>query len=1604
MDSSSSIDYIDVINRVTCKIETPNGIGTGVLINNEGLASLLLITAKHILYGESFNEDLKKDEIRLTLYNGQEIKLNESSEIVFTTDETDSAIIIIKELSELDIPPINLLNQRYYNGECIFRGYPQPYGNKRPINLWGKYSDYNLINVNTPLSTIDSDPLFNVQGFSGSGLFGIFGKEIYLFGILSKFEETFQLLHIEDLSFIEKIDHSLLKNLQFSSLPQNESIFNDIENFFNQSTRNFDLIKNRLAKKHHIERKVLQDRFEELFQKYTAITITGSAGAGKSAFAKSMLDYLSEQKGYKKIVLKAEQLAIDSLEYAFPNIENTLENVLAEIGKENQLIVLIDSAEKLIEVDNYTALKEFIELIKKHVGVKLIITCRTYAYQQLVYSLNNYLPTYRNIEIPPFEKDELDQVRSLFPEIKSFLSKKHLIKILSLPFYLNLVLSHIEQFLDSDTLSEGKLKKIIWDEIISKNSKKRGYLFENIALQRAKTMDQYVKIENADDIFIDQLSKDEIIDVEKNLKEAYRPAHDIYEDIALIRFVERSFQERDSVENFFKKLGGKQPAIRRAVRLWLLEKLETKQHILDPLIEDVLFTNNIDSYWQNEVLVSILRSTYCKTFFRELHDIISRNSYELLFKLINLLRTACQEPDDTVFKRLDLEGIDHNKSWIFLKPSGPGWEVVINYIGENINDLKNYSVEILDLLIDDWQKKLSSNQELPSEAEAVKDILLYYIEALRDSDSTNFSLSKEYIDEIVKVLLRVVTICEETIEKLIKESFVYQPQPLKDTQMKVFYRQLISRCLSGVYSREVCKIFPDLIIEMALLYWIETEEDELSGHRMSHAVYSDFGVTDDYDYRYFPADIYKTPTRFLLYYHPWKALEFIVEVINHATRVYSNSERGINSGVKKIILQLPDDTQKEQIGNEVIWDMYRGQVESVPGLIKSILMSLENYLLEICSLNIDNFDSVIEKFYLYLYKKSESVATTAVLSSVAMAYPQKIGRLCFPIIKVKEFYSWDRRRYLGDKTSFQESKDQPHRKKMLEFLVPTLQIYSFSKEVGQILDDFKKNAEDDTWKLILNRMDFRTYQLDDTIELTDENQFALTPAIDPKLKKRVDEAEENKILLLENELSSITYWAKKILDGELKNVDYKQWKTKYEAYLEIVSSHPDIMFPFGSPTNIAVSGLKLFNEEISAKELKWCLEIIQGVYELMILKDLNHDLSPISVFTEHLIDVFPETLKFVTKEKQKEKIKSMIFVSLIHFQNSEQKNVFDSVREKLWKVDYKFSQSCFYGLLFYSQQYEEHIKKLRENRSKKYTLKDLLEQYNEIIQKSLAEVQRPTLNELSIASYSMEYLLQAALLIPIDTNDKEHIKYLDFLIRMIPEKLSQDEYKSFKTHHLSTNKFSIHLSRIILSVKEKHSDQLFTNILDHLFNKIEHTSSDTNKFFSDFLENMIVAQNELNTNRFWKLWSKLAQKLRIHPNEKIIPYLFLSMRWWGKNQTDWKPLLGQKLYYKELVEDLGSYSLDSVLKLLSGIGSTKFLPEGLIWIEQILPKELKIQKKSNRFYYLENIVEIINGSYQNRIQRDPELRRASIYILNLLIESGSSKAFIMRDKFISIDR
>ena len=180
--------------------------------------------------------------------------------------------------------------------------------------------------------------------------------------------------------------------------------------------------------------------------------------------------------------------------------------------------------------------------------------------------------------------------------------------------------------------------------------------------------------------------------------------------------------------------------------------------------------------------------------------------------------------------------------------------------------------------------------------------------------------------------------------------------------------------------------------------------------------------------------------------------------------------------------------------------------------------------------------------------------------------------------------------------------------------------------------------------------------------------------------------------------------------------------------------------------------------------------------------------------------------------------------------------------------------------------------------------------------------------------------------------------------------------------------------------------------------------------------NLVVAEDRWpNTPRFWVVWKLFADSIRragwlirLDDHEypignELLSVIFLGIDW-KENVRHWRSIEGYADYVHALFEDLSPSSavLDAYVRFLFHIGEQS-LPNAFVRIADRLRlgDVQKMLRKTNTIFMLETLLQRYVYGRPLELKRERPIREAVLFLLDTLVEQGSSRAFLMRDDFVT---
>ena len=1449
--------------------------------------------------------------------------------------------------------------------------------------------------------------------------------------------------------------------LTLSNIPQDlSSLFNraeshgvdnDISRLKGRGQYIFSGISNEI-KGLHVKRNKQLAKISEQYSEYNFVFVTGARGIGKSGVVKDFVE--TKNRDVPVFYLRAEDLDKSHLNDVFTSIgmNSTLEDLAGNFSLIEEKILVIESVEKVLELTYQNAFVDLLEYIKSQSGWTVIVTGRDYAYQQLAF---NYLQPsgieFSSVNIDAFDKEQIEEVCQHIPELNDLMTNEQLIDLIKIPFFIEIAVRAISNganFFQGDT--ESDFRNTVWASVISNEADRkagmptrRKSVFIDIAKQRAKKMVFGVRDSGFDPEAILKLEEDNLIQRDARLG-LVSPSHDVLEDWALEEFIEGEYLENSSSPCKFLSSIGCEPSINRAFRLWLSRRLKASDDIND-FINQVLTSSDVENYWKDETIAAILQSESSRSFLLSLKPYLLEDDCLLLKRFYFILRITCQRPSP--FHNHDLFK-DKNSGLIkslFLQPYGEGWDSIIDFTYDIRDSLSESSVNHIVEVLDAWSGLVNIYDALPKASAKVGMLALWLLEPIKDSYRDEGRRKK-----ILNVLLKVSPAIEAEFDCMMKQDvFISKLNPRR----LGYVDELSSLALVGVNVAMLCKRRPEFVIKLSLHDWLlqEFEPDEYGygSYRMDVEEY--FGLDKERDF--FPASGAKGPFQYLLQYHLRLALDFIVKLCNLTAQKYSESKFATSSDsdlifnsetvVHQVELSLNDGSIAKQYASPHLWKGYRG-LSTLPYLLQCALMALEGWLIEY--VDACGEDNHIEWIFNYLLKSSNSVMPTSVLASVALGFPEKVGRSAFPILKCPQLYHLDLQRMTGEMGGREQNwfasmlhRDvmsdiyveerkkaalRPWRKESLETLLTRLQFGSeYREECLTIVDELIALANEsgvEYLRFMVHRVDTRTWE---AVEDKENNRvlFQSNAELPEDLKKVQNE--HNSRHVHDDSVTKLHVWARKLFEEHVLQEEY------FSSYEKAIGAAKDILtalqnndvhtfsdMAIGTISTTVAACVRDVLGELSNEDKEWCLEV--AMESVLMCADV---MDGAAVYDKadfygagSCAFILPKFFECDLSEEQLASLKYAIAAALTHENFNVSEYAAKGIREFLWSTNTELASLCVSN----AAEYAKFRKNESESRRFHYLSGDELKQAQENWRKLITEFRNKyfsgnsklLVDKISLDTHSSWLIHLSMLMIPLGTEDVDQIN----LIRKLVGFVFDDEYKD--SRHGDEG-------RINHDVKKQIQDCLSEHIIHSRTNEfspftellIEGCEKAPTFIYSLKLSFDVAMEKESDFESIWLLWSVLA------PEAHKIALNDVDSRYMG-HQTDLNRLLRGLLYvdcpwqgHENEEKDIGrganhllefvrvsgnnSHVFEALASLMYQFHRV-FFEEGIyILAEKYANNSELIARQVNTAYYLEmsigRYLQILNRGVLSR-----KMYNACAELLTGVVETGSARAYYLRENLI----
>ena len=1365
------------------------------------------------------------------------------------------------------------------------------------------------------------------------------------------------------------------------------------------------------------------------------LILSGEGGSGKTAIIKEY--YQTKGSEIPFYVFKAVELNIPEIGSLFKAYgDYSLADFITAHEKEERKLIVIDSAERISDLENQEPFKELVAALLTASWTIVFTTRLSYLDDLRFQLLSVYRLPFEHLNISNLSVSELEVLSKEYSfKLPSNGRMKSIIQNL---FYLDEYLRNYDSY--NAAVQYRQFKHTIWLRKIQNSS----FTKANIHIQREKCFLNICQIRSSEGSFfisptncseesLSLLVKDEIIAYDNNAGR-YFITHDIYEEWGLEMFIERLFISSTKYAEFINQIGSSLVA-RRAFRQWLSDKLFDSIEQIKPFVEEMFSSQDIEPFWRDEIITSILLSDDSGEFFTRFRDKIIENEFVLLKKIIFLLRVSCKSVDDT-FAKAAKNQEDLNLNYVFTKPKGTGWKKAIQFINDHKELFDLSTIHFIVPLLTDWCGKNKRGEA----TRAAGLFALKFYGDIQTAEEHRYRHEKNS-EQLIEIIIFSSNEIKEELNQIFSD--VFEREELNN---QTPYYGLCKKIISSDFDNvSIIIALPEQVLKLAELFWLEPKKKPDHYYR-GYGPEQHYGLNEYGGDRYFPASAYQTPIYWLLKFALQRTIDFVIQFTNTTVKKYSES--GYDRNVMQIEIIVGKKELKKQHLSQGLWNMYRGTSSPVsPYLLQSIHMALEKYLLEIAK---DTDVDTVETWLIYLIRKSDSASITAVVASVVLAYPAKFFNVAKILFSSSHLILFDRLRArmhesqtrglysIGAgmdyrKKLFEEERlktcDDKHRSQSLEDLIIRYQFFAeegtpeevtrqHQEDIWEIIDALHSNlpdksAESDsdkTIRLLLAGIDRRT--MSPKVE-TKENSVYIefNPQIDPEL-----EAHSKEAIKAGNErmkYAGLKLWSIYKFDNSRKYGDYPQYENDPALVLketrEIVSeikkndvTYDYYLFNHSIPAFTCSTLLREYSHALTQEEREFCGEIIMEFSTSPFRPDYDYQISD---GVEVAVNALPYLIESVP-EKSNECLIVLLLTLFDATSIGEYKRVCDysieSIQRRLLTHKPDDAKKVVIAFLKFRPLFRQTIKSFDSRRTawRGYPQHELIEKFtrdNETLIEEFFATPNEHIN-FDPNEYELDDLEILFQLIPHDTVDQQLVELVIKTLPLFGQSLLKEDKD---VDYLLRIRIFKRIVLFILFREGKDVESCIKPFVDNF-----SVSEEMTHFFEEF----ISAEDRVQQyEQFWIVWNSFYDKIKAsisHAKDyrfsgQIHAYL-LAWRWWMETADSWRSLKEREIiFYKRVVNDIGSNSsvFDSIAKFLNEIGSG-FLNEGVYWISEMVKDQNRADLEVNTVYYIEKLMRKYVHLNRFKIRQDVKLKNRVLIILDFLVEQSSVNAYLLREDIL----
>jgi hypothetical protein len=1360
------------------------------------------------------------------------------------------------------------------------------------------------------------------------------------------------------------------------------------------------------------------------------VLIVGSAGSGKSVLAKRYVRSISAQ--HFAFVFAAEEFRSAHIDRVLSDAQIGMNwiSLRSLLSLQSEKTFLLESLERLLESEDRGALVDLLNAIGEDPTLRLVITCRDYHAETVERTmLRPSGVAYQRIIVPDLTDEELAEAKCILPNMKTPLSSSSLRRLLRNPFMLARAAELSWPTYHPLPLTERALRERLWSEVICREAHsydalpmRRASALIRVALDRARSLQPYVEQNEGDTPAIQALASDNLIVFDSPNRLRMAPAHDVFEDWALIEWLSAQFAAAEQDTHSFALKREPYPALRRAYRKWLFELIESNPDTAAGYLSDVTVDLAIPDYLRDDTLIAIFQSSVAVKFLSNFGSYLLGDEARLLCRAIHLVRVACKTVSPLTPKDADLA-----RQWHI--PSGAAWPNLLDFTANSWNEMPTSVYPLILGFIEDWANGVSWQKPYPAGAESVGILLEKLLPHAKESWSGESEKQR-----VLSLISRIPKAVEPLFKDLVRRVQAVSRRR-EDPEAELFAENL----LKPFHTFAACRDFPDEVVSLCLTMWKTKSLSDSDNYYYSgiRDVDSVFGLERQLPPSFFPACALQGPFKHLLLFHPAIGIRFIVSLMNFAAEHYGERRTRLQfvEHPEQLIMVLPSGAEKQVWVNARLWNAFRA-TSVMPNLLESALMALEAWALE--TIELPATEEIIQKWLDWILQNTNNVALVSLVGSVCLAHPIKTGQVGLTLLGCREFIVLDRERMINESVSlapggigyqkelFQKeriaSNKLPHRQRHLEQLALDLQLGPLRDEVWAILDHHQaalppldqQDDDDRLWRLCLSRMDLRKYE--QYGETQDGYVHIQMRQPESDIQAVIDQSAPERDRYFQ--YSSLFFWAMKQFERKEGHADQaSEWRNRLAeakiVYQEILSVSDEFGLPCGGPGIVAAVSIRDYWDDLDSDDRNWCLTtVIDHVMRFPADKDSS---AFVALNPMNGVSACARVLPLMrARSGPNSTIDDGLIAALLHFNQEVRLEAIKGVSEFVINKNNRLAAFCSWVLVENAVWWKKDDKK-KEN----YTEYDTQNTFMVKMKEAVSHIKETT----SDAWYEAfpDFLRVGFGTWP----DRQLARELITLFQNHPNLPPAREYFSRLAHALKTwwlidrrrdgeqRDFELEymaeeaVAKFLLECSTEHAMQLAKSLQDAVPKSPDKVAG--------LLRQMITLEDgRISATPFWDLWNVFADQIHKAPwlahidgkhadGHSMVRAIFLNTHW-KEHIRSW-PRLGPNFrdvdnFFQSI--PASTFVLESYSHYLYHIGHDS-LPNAFILIADKFGNHLgtSVLSDANLRWYLDALVARVIYEDLKKLKATPRLRKAIMCILDSLVQAGSSVAFLLRDDFVT---